>query len=154
MHVIIWWVDVSFAVHPDMKSHTGGTMSLGKGSAYSTSTCHKINTKSFTKAELMAVNDVMPLILWTQYFLEAQGYEVHENKVYQDNQSTMLLENNGKHSSSHQMHHINIHYFFVTDCIQSKEVAVEYCPTDKMLWLICLQSPCKVMLFIISMQLS
>ena len=35
MHVIKWWVDASFAVHTDMKSHTGGTMSLGKGSIYS-----------------------------------------------------------------------------------------------------------------------
>ena len=32
-------------------------------------------------------------------------------------------------------HHINIivRYFFVTDQIQSKEVAMEYCPTDEML---------------------
>jgi hypothetical protein len=29
---IKWWIDASFAVHPDMQSHTGGTMSLGKGS--------------------------------------------------------------------------------------------------------------------------
>ena len=62
-HVIKWWVDASFAVHPDMRSHTGGTMSLGKGSAYSTSMRHKINTKSSTEAELLAVNDVMLLIL-------------------------------------------------------------------------------------------
>ena len=27
VHVIKWWVDTSFAAHPDMKSHTGGTMS-------------------------------------------------------------------------------------------------------------------------------
>ena len=109
-------------------------MSLGKGSAYYTSTCHKINTKSSTEAELMAVNDVMLLILWTRYFLEAQGYEVCKNKVFQDNQSAMSLEKNGKRSSSHQMHHINIRYFFVTaDRIQSKEVTVEYCPTDEML---------------------
>jgi hypothetical protein len=33
-HVIKWWVDASFTVHTDMKSHTGGTMSLGKGSVY------------------------------------------------------------------------------------------------------------------------
>ena len=39
MHIVKWWVNTSFAVHPDMKSHTGGTMSLGnKGSMYSTST--------------------------------------------------------------------------------------------------------------------
>jgi hypothetical protein len=34
---IRWWVDASYAVHADMKSHTGGTLSLGKGSIYSTS---------------------------------------------------------------------------------------------------------------------
>jgi hypothetical protein len=28
-HIVKWWVDTSFAVHPDMKSHTGGMMSLG-----------------------------------------------------------------------------------------------------------------------------
>ena len=55
-------------------------------------TCHKIYIKSSTEAELMAVKDVMPLILWTRYFFEAQGYEVHEDKVFQDNQSAMLLE--------------------------------------------------------------
>ena len=116
-----------------MKRHMGGTMSLGKGSTYSTSTCHKINTRSSTEAKLIAVNDVMPLILWTRYFLEAQGYKVHESKVFQVNQSAMLLEKNGKPSSSHQMCHISIRYFFVTDRIQSKEVTVEYCPTDEML---------------------
>ena len=100
-HVIKWWVDASFAVHPDMRSHTSGTMSLSKGSTYSTSMHHKINTKSSMEAKLVAVNDVMLLILWTCYFLEAQGYEVHENNVFQDNQSTILLKKNGKHSSSH-----------------------------------------------------
>ena len=75
----------------------------------------------------------MPLILWTQYFLEAQGYEVRENTVFQDNQSAILLEKNGKCSSSRRMRHINIRYFFVMDHIQSKKVVVEYCPTDEML---------------------
>jgi hypothetical protein len=32
-----WLIDASFAIHPDMKSHTGGTMSLGKESVYSLS---------------------------------------------------------------------------------------------------------------------
>jgi saccharopine dehydrogenase-like NADP-dependent oxidoreductase len=31
-------VDASFAVHKDMRSHTGGTMLVGKGAVYSTST--------------------------------------------------------------------------------------------------------------------
>lgn len=34
MHAVKWWVGASFAVHPDMKSHTQGVMSLGKGAIY------------------------------------------------------------------------------------------------------------------------
>jgi hypothetical protein len=83
-----------------MKSHTGGTLSLGKGSIYSSSTQQRLNTKSSTKAELVGVDNVMPLILWTQYFLGAQGYGIDENIVFQDNQSTILLEKNGWRSSS------------------------------------------------------
>jgi len=29
-----WWVDSSYAVHPDMHSHSGIVMSLRKGAAY------------------------------------------------------------------------------------------------------------------------
>jgi hypothetical protein len=31
LHVIKWFVDASFAVHPGFKSHTGGAMSYGRG---------------------------------------------------------------------------------------------------------------------------
>jgi Reverse transcriptase (RNA-dependent DNA polymerase) len=99
LNVIKWWVDGSYGVHPDMKSHTGGTMSLGKGSIYSTSTRQKLNTKSSTEAELVAVADVMPQVLWTKYFLSAQGYEIETSTIYQDNQSAILLEKNGRASS-------------------------------------------------------
>jgi len=64
--VIKWWVDASFAVHPDMRSHTGGAMSMGKGIIYGTSTRQKLNTKSSTEGELVGVNDVMPQVLWTR----------------------------------------------------------------------------------------
>ena len=37
-NTIKWWVDASYAVHPDFCSHTGATMSLGKGAAWSVST--------------------------------------------------------------------------------------------------------------------
>jgi hypothetical protein len=29
--VLSWYVDASFAVHPDMRGHTGGTMTMGTG---------------------------------------------------------------------------------------------------------------------------
>jgi hypothetical protein len=108
-------------------------MSMGKGIIYGTSTRQKLNTKSSTEGELVGVNDVMPQVLWTRYFLEAQGYDVQESITYQDNQSTMLLAMNGTASSSRRTCHINIRYFFVADRVASGEVKIEYCPTAQML---------------------
>jgi hypothetical protein len=36
LHNVRWWVDTSYAVHPDMIIHTGGAMSLGRGVIYGT----------------------------------------------------------------------------------------------------------------------
>ena len=108
MRVIKWLVDASYAVHPDMRSHNGSTMSLGKGSIYSSSPRQKLNTKSSTKVELVGVSDAMSQILWTRYFMEAQAYGIDENVGGQNNMSTMLLENNGRASSSRRTRNINI----------------------------------------------
>jgi hypothetical protein len=133
MSEIKWWVDASYAVHPDMRSHTGGTMSLGKGSAISSSTRQKLNTRSSTEAELVGVNDIMSMILWTRNFLESQGYEVKDNVVYQDNESAILLEKNGQKSSTKRTRHLEIRYFFVTDNVKRGRLRIEYCPTGDMI---------------------
>ena len=93
----------------------------------------KKNTRSSTEAELIAASDRMPQIVWTRYFLEEQGYGINDNILYQDNQSAMLLEKNGRASSSKRSHHINIRYFFVTDHISAGELNVTYCPTLNMI---------------------
>jgi len=68
-----WFIDGAFAVHDDMKSHTGAYMTFGKGMIDGSSRGQKINTTSSTEAEVVAVHDNMPAILWVRYFLEAQG---------------------------------------------------------------------------------
>ena len=93
---IQWWVDASFAVHPDMKSHSGAMMSMGQGAAILGSKKQKLNTKSSTDLELVGVHDYMPMIIWVKYFLEAQGYIVSNNLLHQDNQSLIKFEQNGK----------------------------------------------------------
>ena len=133
LHVIKWWVDASFACHNDMRSHTGGIMTMGKGAAYATSIRQKLNTKSSTEGELVAVNDVMGQILWTKKFLSCQGIEVKDNIVYQDNKSAILLEANGRGSSSKRTRHLDVRYFFIKDRIDSGDVQVIYCPTERML---------------------
>ena len=129
---IQWWIDASFAVHPDMRSHTGITMSLGKGSPFSSSLRQKLNTKSSTEAELVGVDDGMALITWTRNFLTEQGFKISTNTVYQNNQSAILLERNSQASSGRRTRHINIQYFFVTDRVKNGKLRIEYCPTGDM----------------------
>ena len=132
LHVIKWYIDAAFAVHPDFKSHTGGCATLGHGAAIPISQKQRINTTSSTTAELVGTHDASTPILWTKLFLEAQGYPVKKNILYQDNKSAILLETNGKKSSSKQTHALNIRYFFLTDQVKQGNVTVEYCPTGEM----------------------
>ena len=131
--LIRWWMDAAFAVHPDMKGHTGGTMSLGKGSVYSTSAKQKMNSRSSTESEVIGVYDVMPQMLWTAQFIEAQGFPIKETVLYQDNMSAILLEKNGRLSSTKRTKHMNIRYFYIKDRVDSKDVRIEHCPTEDML---------------------
>ena len=132
LHALKWFVDVSFAVHPDFKSHTGGGLTLGTGFGITSSKKQKLNTRSSTEAELVGADDMVNAILWTKLFMEAQGYNIQDNILYQDNKSTILLLENGKRSSSKRTRAINIRYFFLTDQIEKGNVRVEYCPTKEM----------------------
>jgi hypothetical protein len=131
-NIVKWWVDGSFATHIDMKGHTGGGITLGRGFSFVTSTKKKLNTRSSTETEIFSVYDCMPIICWTRYSLFEQGFTVEENILFQDNKSAILLEQNGKASSSKRTKHIDIRYFFVTDKISKGELKVHWCPTAEM----------------------
>jgi len=130
--ILKWWVDASFAVHPNMRGHSGGGLSLGRGFPVVSSTKHKLNSRSSTESEIIGVDDFMPAICWTRYFMEAQGYHVEDSILFQDNKSAILLEKNGKASSSKRTKHINIRYFFITDRVNKGELSLEWCPTKEM----------------------
>ena len=127
-----WFVDASHGVHANMRGHTGGGLTMGTGYPITASKKQKFNTKSSTETEIVGADDLMPAVLWTRLFLEAQDYEVTENIMYQDNKSAILLEKNGKASSGKRTKHINMRYFFITDRISKKDMSVEWCPTGDM----------------------
>jgi hypothetical protein len=72
---LMWYVDAAFAVHPNICRHTGGGLTMGHGFLIAVSTNEKLNTKSLTESELVGVNDMMPIILWTCYILLEQDIE-------------------------------------------------------------------------------
>jgi hypothetical protein len=127
------WVDASFAVHPDMKSHTGGVMSMGIGGIVCKSSKQKLNTKSSTEAELVGASDYLPNTIWTKNFLEAQGHKVMENILEQDNESAIKLEKNGRTSAGPRSRHIDIRFFWIKDRVKDGEVEIRHCPTLQML---------------------
>ena len=72
------------------------------------STKQKLNTRSSTEMEVVGANNFMLTMCWTQHFVLAQGHDVIDNISFQDGRSAMLLEKNGKASSSKRTKHINI----------------------------------------------
>ena len=132
MSILRWYVDASHQIHEDCRGHTGGFLTFGKGAITSTSRKQKLNTKSSTETELVAVDDKLGDILWMRFFLESQGYTIDENIVYQDNMSTLSLEKNGRISSSGRTKHIKAKYFLVKDKYTKGYIDLQYCPTDVM----------------------
>ena len=80
------WVDAAYdaayAVHNDMKSHTGGATSLGCGAIMCKSTKQKLNRKSSTEAKVVGSSDYLPNTIWVRMFLAEYGYELTENIFY------------------------------------------------------------------------
>ena len=68
LHVVRWFVDVAYAVHPNFKSHLGWIMTMGKGAIQSGSTKQKLVTRSTCEAELVGADDASTKILWTKCF--------------------------------------------------------------------------------------
>jgi len=139
---LLWSVDALFAVHKDMRSHTGSVLTLGQGALLSFSSKQKINTKSSTEAEIVAVDDAMNFIEWVQLFVKEQIRNVgkdsplrligNETVIQQDNTSAIQLENNGKRSSTKRTRHINIRYFYITSKVKEGSIRVVYHPTKQM----------------------
>ena len=89
-----WSVDAAYSVCDDCKGHTGGSFILGKGSLHIVSCKQRINSKSSTEAELIAVDECIQHILRIRYFcMLKQGYnEANTVTILQDNQVAILLE--------------------------------------------------------------
>ena len=47
--------------------------------------------------------------------LEYQGYSATRRPLYQNNESAMVFEKNGKKSITKRTKHINVRYYFVND---------------------------------------
>ena len=130
---VLAYIDASHGAHPNFKGHTGGLISLGHGAVHAKSSKQKLNSKSSTETELIGLSDYLSQVLWVRNFLRAQGYdELKPAVIFQDNKSTITMASKGKHIGE-STRHIDIRYFFIKHYLESKEVNIEYLPTESMI---------------------
>jgi hypothetical protein len=83
------WVDASYAVHADMKSHTGEVVSFGIGALMGKSSKQKLNVKSSTEGG----------IGWRKRLSSTRhlGEEVHREARFQDRPDCILPRQSKRH---------------------------------------------------------
>ena len=74
---------------------------MGKKSSLEFHVGSGLTPKSSTEIKIVVVDDASGKILWCNHFIGSLGDEVNSAAVYQDNQSAILSEKNGKEVSIH-----------------------------------------------------
>jgi len=119
-HLRYIWI---LKVIPDQACFFGGVKNL----IMALSREKNLNPRSSTEAKLTSVDDSYVLILWTKLFLEALGYTIKKNIIFQDNQGAILLVINGQQSTSKNSRALIIRYFFMTNQVEKGNANFEYC---------------------------
>ena len=89
---------------------------------------HKLNVGSSTatEPELVLIADVLEIMIWCKYFMEAQGYTIENNILYQDNTSTILLAKNGRMAAGKHSKHIKNRLLLITDNVVQEELEIQH----------------------------
>jgi hypothetical protein len=138
---LTWYIDGSYAIHADMKGQSGAVLVTGGCVVLTQSNKQKVNTRSSTESELIAVDDALPMVQWTKSFMAEQGYDL-DTLIKEDNRSTMLLMTNGRLSSGKRTKHLDIRYFYVKELMDRGVIQMDHCISDEMI-LISSPSHCK-----------
>jgi len=129
---LICYVDASFAVHDDFKSHTGTIITIHDIiSIFIKCSKQGLSTKASTESELVAVSDSLPQIIYTKEFLEEILNKPIATTLLQDNTSTIRLIEAGR-ALSETTRHINIKFFYVHEYVTNGTMTVQHCKSENM----------------------
>ena len=86
------WFDAAYRLHPNLKIHTDGCMSFGYSMIHCKSIKQTLSTQKSTEAEVVGLSDYLPYNIWFCLSTGAQGYDMEQNILFQDNQCTINME--------------------------------------------------------------
>jgi hypothetical protein len=110
------FVDASYGVHADGRSHTGSCVVIGDlGAVHCRFSKQQIMTKTSTEAELVGPSESAKQVLFLRNFL--QDYSMPAVTVHQDNLNCMTLLARGR-SGGERTRYISIRYFWMKDRVE------------------------------------
>ena len=99
-------------------------MSMRKGANLNFPQGQILNTGSLTNAKLVGFADALGIMLWTKYFMKAQGYTIVTDILFQDNKSTILLVKSSRQSAGKKSKHIKNRYVLIPDKVAHGDVEI------------------------------
>ena len=124
-------IDAAFANRDLMKTTSGMCVTLAVGNFISSSKVQKLNSKSSTESEIIAVSDGMNIPLWLAGFIAYQGHGKIPVRLEQDNQSCITLLTKGR-STAETTRFIEVQKFWISDNIRIGAINIVYVPTEDM----------------------
>ena len=92
-----------------------------------------MNVARSTESELVSIADVLGMIMWFKYFMEAKGYAIENNILYQDNKSTILLAKNRRILDGKNSKQIKNRFFLIPDKVAQRELDIRHMG-NKSMW--------------------
>jgi hypothetical protein len=131
-NLILWAsIDASYGIHPDMRGHSGLVLGLGgKAVILVGSKKQKLNVRSSSEGELVALDDGITYVLWARDLLEELGFDQGgPTSIQQDNKSTIIMAEKGSGYGGKSRHILN-RYFFISDVLKDERAVLTYVPTE------------------------
>ena len=126
------YVDASYAIHHDARSHAGSVMFDGRNLVDASSNKLQHMNKASTDAEVSAVHHKMNTIeSLRELYYEITGVE-SPVVIYQDNKSAIHLMTQGT-SISNKSKHMKVRYFYVKEKHDNGIVVISYMNTHEMI---------------------
>ena len=124
------YIDGAHMVHMDTCGHSGLYATMGKGAMLNVAKKLGMVTISSTETEVVSTGERLPKCTWFRYMRLAQGEEMSEGRLMQDNKSSIFLQNNYPFSVRKGSKHIHVRFYISKEKIDKKELKIVYCPKD------------------------
>jgi hypothetical protein len=128
---LIAYIDASFGLHFDGKSHSGCCIMIGDACIWCSSKKQKIVTKDSTEAELVSLQEMLLMVEKCQEFMENQGFRLKLPLILQDNTSTITLVSKG--GGKYRNKHLRAKQGWVHDKVSKGEIEIKHIGTANML---------------------